>query len=74
MQDAADDRLRKLTAALTARMSRVRGEMTDAEFAQLLTDMVRTAERFAEIDDMPSSMAPDMPPDQIRQLLDIKVD
>ena len=24
--------------------------MTDAEFAQLLTDMVRTAERFLEID------------------------
>lgn len=74
MHDAADDDRRKLAAALSARMSPVRGEMTDAEFAQLLTDMMRTTERFAEIDDRPGSLAPDMSQDEIKRLRDIKVE
>ena len=40
----------RITATMMTRLSRVRGQMTDAEFSQLLRDMVRTAERFAEID------------------------
>lgn len=33
-----------------ARLDRVRGGMTDIEFAQLVTDVARTAERFAQIE------------------------
>ena len=32
------------------RLERVRGAMTDVEFAQLVVDVARTAQRFAEID------------------------
>ena len=50
MDDDKDEWRCQLTATMAARLERVRGLMTDAEFAQLLTQMVRTAERFAEID------------------------
>jgi hypothetical protein len=48
--DLRDVRRRDLAAEITVRLSRVRGVMTDAEFARLVADVVRTAERFAEID------------------------
>jgi len=35
---------------ITARLARVRGNLTDAEFGRLLAKVLRTAERFAEID------------------------
>jgi hypothetical protein len=40
----------RITATMVMRLSRVRGQMTDAEFSKLLRDLTRTAERFAEID------------------------
>ena len=68
-----DHRRAILTAmtAMTARLSRVRGNMTDAEFGQLLANMSRTAERFAEIDAKPGALGPDMPPDEIYRLLNL---
>jgi hypothetical protein len=45
-----DIRRRELAAAITARLSRVRGNMTDQEFARLIADVAHTAERFAEIE------------------------
>lgn len=35
---------------MIARLERVRGRLTDAEFEELLTAVERTAARFAEID------------------------
>jgi hypothetical protein len=39
-----------MTAAMAVELSRLRGAMTDAEFGPLLADVVKMAERFAEID------------------------
>ena len=39
-----------LRAALAARLERVRGGLTDAEFAHLVDDVMRTSERFEQID------------------------
>ncbi|HUQ83672.1 MAG TPA: hypothetical protein VM076_21145 [Gemmatimonadaceae bacterium] len=39
-----------LKAALSARLDRVRGNMSDAEFAALVDDVARTATRFEEIE------------------------
>ena len=44
------ERRKELRADLVARLKRVRGEMTDAEFDELVDDVERTADRFAEID------------------------
>jgi hypothetical protein len=44
------ERLTTLRAALTARLERVRGSLTDAEFARLIDDVMRTAERLEEIE------------------------
>lgn len=71
MHDPKDERRHAIMAAMTARLSRVRGAMTDAEFGQLLADMVKMAERFAEIDAKPGASSADMPPEKIRRLLDI---
>lgn len=40
----------ELTVRAAERLGRVRGHMSDAEFAQLLADVARTADRFREID------------------------
>ena len=40
----------QLRAAFAARLQRVRGTMTDADFAQLVADMVSTAQRLEEIE------------------------
>lgn len=45
-----DERRQQLRAELIARLERVRGRLTDAEFEELLTAVERTAARFAEID------------------------
>ena len=45
-----DERRQQLRAELTARLERVRGQLTDAEFDELVTAVERTAARFAEID------------------------
>ena len=66
-----DERRRATMAAMAARMTRVRGNMTDAEFGQLLMDMVKVAERFGEIDAQPGAMRAAMPREEIRRLLDI---
>ena len=47
MINATPDRERR--AAISERLARVRGALTDAEFAQLVVDVARTAERFDEI-------------------------
>ena len=71
MHTGADERRRELMAALTERLAKVRGGMTDAEFARLLADMVRTIERFAAIDARPTALLPDMHPDKTRLLIDL---
>jgi len=43
------DRSEQLRAAFAARLERVRGQMTDGEFARLVADMVSTAARLEEI-------------------------
>ena len=45
-----EERRRELRAELVARLERVRGQMTDAEFKALVRDVERTAMRFKEID------------------------
>lgn len=73
MQYEREDRRHALMATIAARLARVRGQMTDAEFGQLLADVVRTAERFAEIDAKPGGrLTPNVPPDEIRRLLDLR--
>jgi hypothetical protein len=49
MTDAADDRRRARRVEIEARLRRVRGAMTDAEFERLVSAVVRTAERFDDI-------------------------
>ena len=44
------ERSEQLRAAFDARVERVRGNMTDREFADLVADMVSTAQRLEEID------------------------
>jgi hypothetical protein len=43
-------RLDDVKATLAARLQRVRGNMSEAEFAALVDDVARTAERFEEIE------------------------
>jgi hypothetical protein len=50
MRDPRDTRRQQLRAELIARLERVRGRMTDAEFEKLIAAVERTAARFAEID------------------------
>jgi hypothetical protein len=49
-------RLEQFTATVTARLARVRGNMTEAEFQALIADVVRTAQKFGEV------TAPPAPP------------
>ena len=55
MSDAWAERRNTLRAQIAARLRRVRGAMTDADFARLVDDVVRSAERFAEIDAGPGA-------------------
>jgi hypothetical protein len=47
MQDRADE----LRAAIAANLERVRGAMSEGDFAKLVDDVARTAERLAEIEE-----------------------
>jgi len=44
------ERSEQLRAALAARLERVRGTMSDEEFSNLIDDVIRTTQRFEEID------------------------
>lgn len=74
LKASMDEARRQLMVALAARLTCVRGNLTDTQFGQLLADMVRTVERFAEIDAKPGAHGPAMPPEEIRGLLDIKLE
>src|SRR5689334_18167897 len=50
MTDSWDDRRKTRRAEIEARLRRVRGAMTDVEFERLVSAVMRTAERFADID------------------------
>jgi hypothetical protein len=65
MQDERDDR--QPMATMAARLAKVHGQMTDEQFAQLLADIGRTADRFVEIDDAPGSTLPAEPTDPDRR-------
>ena len=62
MREPRNDRRRELRAELVDRLGRVRGQMTDAEFEDLVADVERTAARFAEIDARPHRLWADAPP------------
>ena len=44
------ERSAELHAAFAARLERVRGAMSDEEFSHLVDDVIRTMQRFEEID------------------------
>jgi hypothetical protein len=48
--DQMSERSEQLRAALAARLERVRGTMSDEEFSHLIDDVIRTTQRFEEID------------------------
>jgi hypothetical protein len=48
---------------MIARLHRVRGQMTDDEFAELVSSVERAAARFAEIDAAPHKLRPAPPPE-----------
>src|SRR5689334_20454600 len=50
LDDGMNERHQRLLATIAARLDRVRGGMTDTDFAQLVGDVARTAGRFAQID------------------------
>ena len=58
-----DERRRERRAELVARLTRVRGQMTDTEFEKLVASVERTAARFAEIDAAPYKLQLDPPPE-----------
>jgi len=45
------DRAEELRAAIATRLARVRGGMSEGDFARLVDDVARTAERLAEIEE-----------------------
>ena len=71
MQDFRQDRRHALLTELAARMNRVRGNKNLFHVGRLDADMVRTAERFAEIDATPGALLPDLPPDEIARLVNL---
>jgi len=50
MLEPSSDRSEKLRGELAARLERVRGNMSDDDFRRLVADIVRTAQRFEEIE------------------------
>lgn len=53
MRRMRDERRQQLRMERIARLARVRGRMTDAEFDELVRAVERTAAQFAEIDARP---------------------
>jgi hypothetical protein len=58
-----EERRQQLRSELIARLDRVRGKLTDSEFADLVSAIERTAARFAEIDSAPYKLIPEAPPE-----------
>jgi len=50
VQDLREERRQALRAQIAARLSRVRGGLSDTEFTELVESVAQTAERFREID------------------------
>lgn len=65
MRDRREERRQQLRSELIARLERVRGELSDAEFEELVTSVEQTAARFAEIESRryPPSPKPTEPVD-----------
>lgn len=55
MTDSSHDRRNARRAEIKVRLRRVRGAMTDEEFEGLVSGVMRTAERFADIDAGPEA-------------------
>jgi hypothetical protein len=51
--EMSEERRQRLRAELVKRLGRVRGQMSDAQFAELVSSVERTAVRLAEIDAKP---------------------
>ena len=64
MNDLGSDRSGR-RAALATRIERFRGQMTDAEFTELVVDMARVADRFMEIDERPGATFPAVLPTDV---------
>jgi hypothetical protein len=58
-----EERRQQLRTEMIARLHRVRGQMTDDEFAELVSSVERAAARFAEIDAAPHKLRPAPPPE-----------
>ena len=58
MANDLEARRAELKATIESRLAKVRGALTDAQFDQLIADVVRTAERFAEIEKKPGAKTP----------------
>lgn len=50
MDESREERREALRAQISTRLARVRGGLTDTEFADLVESVAVTAERFREID------------------------
>jgi hypothetical protein len=50
LPDPTSDRSHRLRAAITERLERIRSRLTEAEFAELVGDVARTAERFERLE------------------------
>ena len=61
MRRMRDEQRQQLRAELIARLARVRGQMTDAEFDELVSAVERTAARLEEIDARPHRTVSDAP-------------
>jgi hypothetical protein len=64
MPESREERRQQLRAELITRLERVRGDMSDAEFDNLVTSLELTAARFAEIDARPVRRPTDEPLDR----------
>jgi hypothetical protein len=64
MPESREERRQQLRAELITRLERVRGDMSDAEFDNLVTSLEQTAARFAEIDARPVRRPTDEPLDR----------
>ena len=61
MPETREGQRQRLEDELRTRLARVRGNLTDAAFEELVRDVERSAARFAEIDAGPFRPAPSQP-------------
>ncbi len=64
LYESREERRQALRAQIAIRLARVRGGLTDTEFADLVESVALTAERFREIDAHPTAREPP-PPDAL---------